>query len=838
MSARWALRELRNGFKGFYTLIASLALGVALIAAIESVKQGIQSGLVSQGAVLLGGDAEVELTYRFASNQEREWFDEISDQISEVVDFRSMIFVDRREGNNHALTQITAIDKSYPLKGQVRLVDGSDFQTALVAKNGISGVLMENLLVERLKLDVGQFVTIGAKTFRLGGIIESLPDKSTDGFGLAPRTLVYKSDLNGSGLLVPGTFFSSKYRLIFPLDSDFDAISLLVKKNFEGSGFRWRDARNAAPEAMVLIDRLTAFLVFVGLSSLVVGGVAVSSGIYTHLENKKPVIATLRSIGATNDIIFQLYFIQIACLAAVGILIGIVLGVCFPLILAPILEAALPVPMRIGFYSSAVLQAGLYGILIASIFTLWPLAKIKSISPATLFRKIDYSPHRLPAFPFFFVTLVLLVGLITAASHFTASFNLALGFFIGLLIVLSILFLGAFLAKLLAIKLKSYTQGYFLLRWAVGSISRPGDGIVTAVLALGIGLCVLTTIGQIDGNLRSSLREDLPKVAPSFFFVDIQKTQIQEFYHILETDLGVSRVDSAPMLRGIISKINGRPATEIAGDHWVLKGDRGVTYSDTKPKSSKIVAGEWWPKNYTGENQVSFAAEEAAEMGLKLGDELTINILGRDILARVTSFRDVNFSTAGIGFIMSMNPAALEKAPHSFIATVYAQISAEARILRKLSATFPNITAIRVKDVIDFISTWVASITAATSYVTMVTLLAGFLVLLGTAASYEQKQSFEVSVLRSLGAQRHSIILSFLLRSLILGAVAASVALVCGILASLVICQFVLDINFNVVWANALGIEVGGVLAHMFASSFFIIRALNCKPSQILRNYE
>ena len=212
MSARWALRELRNGFKGFYTLIASLALGVALIAAIESVKQGIQAGLVSQGAVLLGGDAEVELTYRFASNQEREWFDEISDQISEVVDFRSMIFVDRREGNNHALTQINAIDKSYPLKGQIRLVDGSDFRTALVAKNGISGVLMENLLVERLKLDVGQFVTIGAKTFRLGGIIESLPDKSTDGFGLAPRTLVYKSDLNGSGLLVPGTFFSSKYR--------------------------------------------------------------------------------------------------------------------------------------------------------------------------------------------------------------------------------------------------------------------------------------------------------------------------------------------------------------------------------------------------------------------------------------------------------------------------------------------------------------------------------------------------------------------------------------------------------------------------------------------------
>ena len=208
LSLRLARRELRGGLKSFRTLIACLALGVAAIAAVGSIKQAIEAGLNREGAILLGGDAEIEFVYRFASQDERAWLEEISDQVSEVAVFRSMIVVRRGDEKMRALTQIKAIDNAYPLRGQVQLFGGYNFREKLNVKDGLSGVLMERLLVDRLGLQIGDQLDIGSKSFRLGGILESLPDAASDGFGLGPRTLVYRADLEGSGLLVPGTLFS------------------------------------------------------------------------------------------------------------------------------------------------------------------------------------------------------------------------------------------------------------------------------------------------------------------------------------------------------------------------------------------------------------------------------------------------------------------------------------------------------------------------------------------------------------------------------------------------------------------------------------------------------
>ena len=313
-------------------------------------------------------------------------------------------------------------------------------------------------------------------------------------------------------------------------------------------------------------------------------------------------------------------------------------------------------------------------------------------------------------------------------------------------------------------------------------------------------LSVLSSVGQIDGNLRDAIRQDLPKVAPSYFFVDIQKSQMPTFLSLMAQEDAVSKVETAPMLRGVVSQINGRPAQEVAGDHWVVRGDRGLTYAETLPENSKLVAGKWWPENYSGENQISFAAEEAEEMGLSLGDELVLNILGRDIPARITSFREVNFSTAGIGFVMTINPSAIKDAPHSYIATVYAEEEAEARVLRVLADAFPNITAIRIKDAIERVSALLSAIAAATSYGAAVTLLTGVLVLIGAAAAGEHARRFEASVLKTLGAGRGRILVSFALRAGIMGAASASIALLCGFAAGWAICRFVLDTDFHIIW--------------------------------------
>ncbi|MDG1936003.1 MAG: ABC transporter permease, partial [Paracoccaceae bacterium] len=835
ISAKLAMRELRGGLGGFRILIICLALGVAAIAAVGSVKTGIEAGLKAEGVTLLGGDAEVEFTYRFASKNERLWFESISLKISEVADFRSMIFVQRDNVSERALTQVKAVDKNYPLSGEVVLQKGLEFSMALSEKDGVDGVVMEAVLADRLGLQVGDSLTIGTKKLRLGGILQSFPDAVGDGFNLGPRTIVYTKSLEGSGLLEPGTFFSSKYRLDLADDIDLDVIATQAQDKFVNSGLRWRDGRNGVPGIADFVDRLGAFLVIVGLSGLAVGGVGVSAAVRSYLAVKTSVIATLRSFGATSNIVFEVYFLQIAFFLLVGIALGLVLGIGGPMAFAPLIEAALPFPIRISVYAEPILQAGLYGLLMAIIFTLWPLAQVENIRATTLFRDTGDIANKLPSLRYIFLICGLVILLWGMVAFFTGYVRLTLwsGFGIGL--ALLALLASANLIKWISRRALPWTNGIPILRWALASISGPGEATGSVVLALGLGLSVLASVGQIDGNLRAAIQRDLLKVAPSYFFLEIQKSQMPQFRAILEADETVSRIDHAPMLRGIISKINGRPASEVAGGHWVLQGDRGVTYSELPSKVSKVVSGAWWPKDYDGPNQISFAVKEAIEMGLSLGDNLTVNIMGRDIIAKITSFREVNFSTAGIGFVMSMNPAALQSAPHSFIATVYADPSSEVRLLRALASSFPNITAIRIKDAIERISALLGSIAATTSYGASVILLTGLLVLAGISATGEPARRYEASVFRALGAAKGSILASFALRAAILGAGAGFIAIGCGFSAGYAVCRFVLETDFQVIWSNAFIIVIGGVMANLISGLFFAMRSLNAKPASVLR---
>jgi putative ABC transport system permease protein len=310
------------------------------------------------------------------------------------------------------------------------------------------------------------------------------------------------------------------------------------------------------------------------------------------------------------------------------------------------------------------------------------------------------------------------------------------------------------------------------------------------------------------------------------------------YVEMLENDPAVARIDTAPMLRGVITEINDRPAREVAGDHWVVTGDRGITYAAQPDANTRVVAGEWWQPDHDGPAEVSFAIEEAEEMGLELGDRLTVNVLGRDINATITSFRDVDFSTAGMGFVLTMTPNALQGAPHTFISTVYASSEDEARILRELATAFPNITAISVRDAIDRVSVLLEGISAAVRWGAAATLMTGFLVLIGAAAAGEGARTYEAAVLKTLGASRARILQSFALRSALLGGGAGIVALGAGILGSWAVTTFIMDSSFAVVWPSALGIVVGGVLATLLAGLIFAWRPLAARPAQVLRARE
>ncbi|MEM6758564.1 MAG: FtsX-like permease family protein [Pseudomonadota bacterium] len=837
-SARFAVRELRGGLAGFRIFLACLALGVAAIAAVGSVRSGIEAGLEREGAALLGGDAEMDFTYRFADDAERAWMEDVADAVSEIADFRSMAVVDGADGPERGLTQIKAVDAAYPLIGTVELAPDMPLANAMAGANGLPGAVMERALIDRLGLAPGGTFRLGTQEFVLMATLAREPDSAAGGFGLGPRTIVLRKDLANAQLLAPGTLFNSKYRLDLPPGASLDTIENDARARFENTGMRWTDARNGAPGVSEFVDRLGAFLVLVGLSGLAVGGVGVSAAVRAYLAQKTSVIATLRTLGAERMVIFQTYFLQIGALSVFGILLGLALGALVPLLLAPLLESRLPVPASFTIFPAPLIEAALYGALTAFIFTMWPLARAEDVRAATLFRDALGGARALPRARHLAWIAVGLVALISAAGLFSGTWWLTLWTAGGIAFALFLLALAALGVRALSRRLAPRAKGRPALRWALGAISGTREGAASVVLSLGLGLSVLAAVGQIDGNLRQAISGNLPDVAPSYFFVDIQRDQMGGYTERLQNDPAVTRIDSAPMLRGIITQINDRPARDVAGDHWVLSGDRGVTYSERPSENTRITAGTWWDEGYSGTPQISLAAEEAEEMGLSLGDTLTINILGRDITGTITSFREVDFSTAGIGFILSMNPAALQGAPHTFISTVYADDSAETAILRDIADAYPNVTAIRVRDAIDRVSEVLSGLAAATSYGAAATLLTGFLVLIGAAAAGTGARTYEAAVLKTLGATRQRILISFATRAALLGFSAGSVALAAGIAGGWAVSRYILNTDFSIIWPSALAIVIGGVLATLLAGLAFAWGPLAARPAHVLRARE
>lgn len=837
VAGRIARRELRGGLKGFRVFLACLALGVAAIAAVGSVRSAIQAGIAEQGAVLLGGDAAVELTYRRASAEDLDYLDSVATEVGEVIDFRSMA---RLPGDSDTgLTQVKAVDGVYPIYGATELDPPMPLDEALGDQDGLPGAVMAPLLVDRLQIEPGDTFFLGAQEFRLAARLMSFPDDGSGGFDFGPPTMVHIDALAQSGLIEEGTLFNTEYRMRLPEGTDLAALEARTMEAMAGSAPRWSDARNGAPGVSEFVDRLGSFLVLVGLAGLAVGGVGISAAVRSYLDEKTEVIATLKTLGAGRSTIFAVYAIQIGVLAAIGIVLGLVLGGLIPVVFGPVISAALPIPADISLRPGPLLEAALYGVIAAALFTLWPLAKTENVRAAALFRD-GGTPEGWPRPAYVVVTGVLLAALVGAATWFSGMAQIALWSAFGIFVAFLLLVGAGRAVKGLSRRLarSRALRGRPMLRMALASVGGPGNEAASVVLSLGLGLSVLAAVGQVDTNLRGAIQRELPDIAPSFFVVDIQPDQIDAVRERVTNDPGVSRMDAAPMLRGIITQINGRDAKEVAGDHWIVEGDRGVTYSADLPERTELTAGEWWDEDYTGEPLISFVAEEAEEIGLEIGDTMTINILGREITGRLASFRNVDFSSAAMNFTITMNPSALAGAPHSWLATIYAEDDAEAELLRDITRTYPNITMISVSDAIGRATELLGTIAAAITYGALVTLATGAVVLIGAAAAGERARTYEAAVLKTLGAPRGRILAEFALRSAILGGAAGIVAVFAGGLAGWAISTFVMDTTFVFEPVSAAAIVIGGVVVTLLAGLAFAWRPLSARPAQVLRARE
>jgi putative ABC transport system permease protein len=359
------------------------------------------------------------------------------------------------------------------------------------------------------------------------------------------------------------------------------------------------------------------------------------------------------------------------------------------------------------------------------------------------------------------------------------------------------------------------------------------------VTSLGLGLTVLVAIALIEGNLQRQVTEQMPDQAPGFYFIDIQSDQVDAFTRTVRDFEGVREVNSVPMLRGRIVEVNGTPVSEatIPEDvRWVFQGDRGITWARTPPDNASIVKGDWWPSDYSGKPLMSLDDEVARKVGLEPGDSMTVNVLGRNVEAEIANWRAVEWSDLQINFVMMFSPGLLSNAPQSHIATVKMAAAQESALEREVNEQFPNVSAIRVKDVLDRVGQILENIALAVRSTASITVLAGTLVLAGAIAAGHRRRIYDSVVLKVLGATKRDVTGAFLLEYGLLGLVTAAIAAVIGTAAAWVVMTEVMQGAFAVLPMAIAGTAVAATavtLAFGFAGTW---RALQQKAAPLLRN--
>ncbi len=839
LAFRLARRELRGGFhsrfRGFRIFLACLTLGTAAIAAVGSLSAAVEAGLAREARALLGGDIELRIHHRPATEAQIAWLEANATTISRVVEIRAM--ARRPDGESRQLVEMRAVDEPYPLVGTVALRGETDLDTAIAARDGRFGAVVDDSLLRRLGLAVGDELAVGDTVLRITAALIREPDRATRGIQLGPSVLVSHEGLAAANLLQPGSLSDYKYRLVLPPGTDAKSFRSRLTRAFPDAPWRIRDVSGAAPGLTRFIDRLTLFLTLVGLSALLIGGVGVGNAVHAFLAQRTATIATLKCLGAPARLVLWIYLLQVLALAAIGIGLGLLAGGLAPLIAAPLLANVLPVELSPGLYPGPLALAAGFGVLVTLVFSLWPLALARNVPAAALFRRTVAPLRGRPGWR----DLAVLAGLVLVLAGLTLASARETHFALWFVAGAAAAFAAFRLAALAAVRVaRSWPRPRRpRLRLAIANLHRPGAPTASVVLSLGLGITVLVAIMMIERNLSRQIDAIIEEEAPAFYFIDLQPAQIAEFEQLVRDFPGAGNMRSVPMLRGRITSMAGTPVADLTPppDYaWITRGDRGLTWSRTPPdRGSRIIEGEWWPADYDGPALISFDAEAAAAFGIGVGDTVGFNILGRPFEARIANLREIDWSTLGMNFVVIFAPGALDGAPQTSIATVQIGAAGEDALEAAVTERFPNVSAIRVREVMAEVNGILASIEIAMKAIAAIAIVAGVLVLSGAIAAGRRQRIYDAVVLKTLGATRADVLSAYLIEFALLGLVTAVIAAAAGSAAAWAVTVGVMHVD----WSFSPGAMLWTTLICVAATMVFGIigawRALGQKAAPLLR---
>ncbi|MEK6324145.1 MAG: FtsX-like permease family protein [Acidobacteriota bacterium] len=803
-----ARRELRASWRRLLFFFACIAIGVGAIVAGRSMLQNAGVAIAAEARSLLTADVQVDSS--------RPWTPEtlaaidrialpFAEARAETIESPTMLRPADPAHEGAMMVELKGIDASFPLVGEFKLANGEPVSYSLIQNNG---AVVSIALLDRLKLQIGDEVKIGNSTFQIRGTIDKEPGGGS-GFRIGPRVFIERTAVEAAGL----TGFGSRARRKIFFTTPVDKIAALVRQlrdELKNNLVNVRSYKESQENLSQQFSRAEDYSSLTGLVILVLGGIGISNVTRVFIEQKRKTIAVLKCIGATGKRITVAYLGQVLTMGVAGSGLGLLFGKAVLLLIQHIFADKLPAYMTYGLRAGAALQGLSVGILISLLFSALPLLRIRHIRPNVLLRESAVSKRGAIDVLRWATAGLVMLGLLLVVSWQAGSIRVGLFFLGGLALTAGALYLAATLLIFLVRRTRFLTS--FALKQAINSLHRPGNQTRVIIMVVGLGVFLVISIQSLQSNLIREFDLGRSGNIPNMFLIDIQKDQEQGLSELVSQITG-ERPILVPTIRVRIVAINGK---EVDFNEAEMKRDRGrlsreyvVTYRPTLESNEKIIGGEFWDSSSSAEPEISIEESMRGMAGLDVGGEITFDVQGRKLTARVTSIRHVDWRNSRTGFMVLFRPGALESAPQMMVGALNGPTGEleRSRFQRAVVDKYPNVSVIDVVDVVRAIERIINNITLAVSFVGAFVLLSGALILIGSLAMTKFQRIYEVAVLKTLGAKRNILLKILLAEYGLIGLVAGVIGSLAAIGLSYMTSRFV----FEIPWRFTPVVNLGGV---------------------------
>ena len=812
-----AYRELRASWRRLAFFFLCVAVGVAAIVALRSLTQNVRAALATEARSLLAGDVSLRT--------DRPWPEELEAALAsgidgnapfprtETVDIVTMARLPEAGSTRTKVVELRGVQPGFPFYGRFELASGRGYAFDLLRRNG---ALVGPELLTQLGLQVGDDLLIGDAAFEIRDVIRSEPGRSLGAFSFGPRVLVAYSAVEEAGLL---TFASRATRQLL-LQVDEAAIEPLVEQlrnDLQETFVRVGSYRRTGNRIERNLERTESYLSLIGFVIVVLGGIGVWSVTRVFVQQRMRSVAILKCLGATTGRVLAVYVAQVALLALSGSALGVALALAVLAGLPDSLVEQTASAAGIGAVSteltaSAIVQGLAVGTLVSLLFALVPLLEVRRAKPLLLLRQgAARAPAGIDGLKVA-VTAAAALGLVLVSAWQAASLEVGLyvvAGFAGVTFVLALV--GRALLRAVA---PLEASRWFALRHAVLNLSRPGNQTRVILLAVGLGSFFIIGVQATQANLLGNFALELSDDTPDMFLIDIQEDQADGVRAMLEASTG-RRPQLIPVLRARVTRLEGRNVsfdTPRGARRAGLGREFTVTYRAELAENERVVAGQFWDGSPAGEPEVSIEEDLRDERGIELGDLVTFDVLGREISARVTSVRTVQWDdTRSGGFMFLFRPGSLGGAPHTYVAFVQgpAEPQARASLQRDTAERYPNVSVIDGLTVIETVRRVLGYVTLAITVVGAVALFSGALILIGSVAMTKFQRVHDAAVLRVLGGNTRMLASMLALEYGVLGLLAGAVGSAAALVLTWALARQVLEITwFPSLLTNVIGMAV------------------------------